>query len=415
MPRLSKYPTPKIRFHGDRWRIYWYWNKNQYSIATLHTDPKTDPKKSNPLSRDLRLVSSALAMDDPAFPTEYQNDPGVVAYMRARFPEPDPLDSPSTANNGDWLEEYAKEMKGECSPKWVKMSMVRLRALDKDVGGIATLTPENASKYLAKIASTRKTGTRNRFLGTFTRFYEWAIRTERIKTKVNPFTGIKFLKEEKPLDIVYCTKAQRAEIIEMARATDREEWLSVPIAFYSGMRKEEIANLEWPDIRFSENKLVVGRTKTKKGRLTPLSSTLRQYLQAIPESERTGYVVKISDGIDRLYRMDNLMRKIRKMKKEAMLSSLSIEKPSPSRSKEYKAQKKAYEAERQKLSASIKSALDRIGWNAWRHTFGSILAQKNTSIDKISSWMGNTPEVCRRHYTQFIPQNEHDLDIDKLD
>ena len=46
--------------------------------------------------------------------------------------------------------------------------------------------------------------------------------------------------------------------------------------------------------------------------------------------------------------------------------------------------------------------------------FGSLLAQDGVSIDKISAWMGNTPEVCRRHYAQFVPRDRRDEDIDRL-
>lgn len=64
--------------------------------------------------------------------------------------------------------------------------------------------------------------------------------------------------------------------------------------------------------------------------------------------------------------------------------------------------------------AKLTAALARIGWNSFRHTFGSLLAQAGVSLDKISAWMGNTPEVCRRHYAQFIPRDRRDKEIDKL-
>ncbi len=69
---------------------------------------------------------------------------------------------------------------------------------------------------------------------------------------------------------------------------------------------------------------------------------------------------------------------------------------------------------KKKRAAELKSILGRIGWNPFRHTFGSLLAQAGVSIDKISAWMGNTPEVCRRHYAQFIPRDRRDSEIDKL-
>ena len=102
------------------------------------------------------------------------------------------------------------------------------------------------------------------------------------------------------------------------------------------------------------------------------------------------------------------------MKRDKLLSEWTLERPLPSRSKEYIAKKKAFEAEKKKQKAALDAALGRIGWNSFRHTFGSLLAQGGVSIDKISSWMGNTPEVCRRHYAQFVPRDRRDSEIDIL-
>jgi integrase len=40
----------------------------------------------------------------------------------------------------------------------------------------------------------------------------------------------------------------------------------------------------------------------------------------------------------------------------------------------------------------------------FRHTFGSQLAMKGESLYKISALMGNSPEICRRHYAALIPE-----------
>lgn len=40
----------------------------------------------------------------------------------------------------------------------------------------------------------------------------------------------------------------------------------------------------------------------------------------------------------------------------------------------------------------------------FRHTFGSHLAQKGESLYKIAQLMGNSPEICRRHYAALIPE-----------
>ncbi|MFH1749024.1 MAG: tyrosine-type recombinase/integrase [Planctomycetota bacterium] len=45
----------------------------------------------------------------------------------------------------------------------------------------------------------------------------------------------------------------------------------------------------------------------------------------------------------------------------------------------------------------------------FRHTFGSHLAQKGVSLYKIAELMGNSPEICRRHYAALVPEKMHDV------
>jgi integrase len=45
----------------------------------------------------------------------------------------------------------------------------------------------------------------------------------------------------------------------------------------------------------------------------------------------------------------------------------------------------------------------------FRHTFGSHLAQKGESLYKISTLMGNSPEICKRHYAALIPEKMADV------
>jgi integrase len=155
-------------------------------------------------------------------------------------------------------------------------------------------------------------------------------------------------------------------------------------------------------------------TKTEISRTLPLNATLEALLKAVPETKRKGYVVPIPDELDRLWRLDNLIRAIQKTKRAALLKQWDIPKPPPSRAKDYKEKKAAWMEAKKKRDTELKTILGRIGWNAFRHTFGSLLAQGGVSLDKISSWMGNTPEVCRRHYAQFIPRDRRDDEIDKL-
>lgn len=61
------------------------------------------------------------------------------------------------------------------------------------------------------------------------------------------------------------------------------------------------------------------------------------------------------------------------------------------------------------LSRYLRKANDEAGlsWACldFRHTFGSQLAMKGESLYKISKLMGNSPEICRRHYAALIPES----------
>ncbi len=40
----------------------------------------------------------------------------------------------------------------------------------------------------------------------------------------------------------------------------------------------------------------------------------------------------------------------------------------------------------------------------YRHSFGSQLAMKGESLYKIAALLGNSPEICRKHYAALIPE-----------
>ena len=60
------------------------------------------------------------------------------------------------------------------------------------------------------------------------------------------------------------------------------------------------------------------------------------------------------------------------------------------------------------LSARLREAMHVAGlpWTFldFRHTFGSQLAQRGTSLLKIARLMGNGPQVCSRHYITLVPE-----------
>jgi integrase len=58
------------------------------------------------------------------------------------------------------------------------------------------------------------------------------------------------------------------------------------------------------------------------------------------------------------------------------------------------------------FSHALATANEAVGlpWSCleYRHTFGSQLAQRGLSLFQIAALMGNSPEICRRHYAALV-------------
>lgn len=326
--------------------------------------------------------------------------------------------------------------------------MAYIRNLDESVpNGFLTTTPAHATQYLESILeSGNSAGTRNRALAACSRFFKWCKVKGHIE--VNPFAGIKSLKEgDNGEMIVYCTVEERTRVLSVAESWDRPDWIAIPIALYAGCRREEVFKLQWEDVNFETRRMIIRESKTGQ-RLTPLSKELLTILTA--HKKPRGLVVeRLKDQTwqnqaDRLVEMvkEHLCRpenptlaggaseaigKRRFLKTQEDL--LAVPSNLIKQGKEFRKNSKAGSAKKI-LHLAIHFAgqqgcpekahdggdwipAERIGWNAFRHTFATLRAQAGVSLDKITSWMGNTPDVCRKHYAQFMPRDSHDEDIDK--
>lgn len=441
MPRITPYPVPKKRYHGSRWRIYWKWNRVQYSITTDYFDEK----KTSLLDADFRKISAALSEDSPSFPEKYENDPVVIKYITARYPSEQLNDVP---DSGTILAEYDKKNSMECGEIWARNSRSRLTALAEMADGILNVTPKIADQFLTGILNAgNKPATRNRALVVCNKFFKEMVRIGYIKS--NPFTGIKQLKEVRDDIITYCTAEECTRVLDAAMGLGSEDWLAIPIAIYAGCRREEIFTLRWEDVNFSTKRLVVHGTKTGK-RTTPIKKELLTLFEEHKKS-RGRVVPPVADETWQ-NQADRLIEGIRDILCCPENPNLAGKASEAKGKKKYvkkeesikvtiKAAKKQIRELTEKVIASDKSQPDsremavelvclesivndahdgktwipaeRIGWNAFRHTFATLRAQAGVSLDKISSWMGNTYSVCKTHYAQFMPRDSHDDDIDR--
>lgn len=218
--------------------------------------------------------------------------------------------------------------------------------------------------------------TANRYREILTRLFNWSMSQLGVKmpSDNNPAAKVERYRETAP-EIRFLTLAQ---IDEQLSALDANVQLQAMVALliFAGVRREELLWLRCEDVDLSAGthgllriraKTVDGESwqpKTKRNRAVPVNSRLRHYLDKW---------------------------RLKGSKSEWLF-------PSP--------HGKRWDADN--FSADLRSVNEssKLPWGCldFRHTFGSQLAMKGESLFKIATLMGNSPEICRRHYAALVPE-----------
>ena len=150
----------------------------------------------------------------------------------------------------------------------------------------------------------------------------------------------------------------------------------VAVYIYAGLRRSEALWLTVEDVDLEHlvlrirAKTIDGeywQPKTAKDRTVPISKKLRQELTDYLPLQKGVWFFSSPQGVR--WNPDNFSDHLRELNKAAGLPWSCAE---------------------------------------YRHTFGSHLAQNNVSLYKISELMGNSPEICRKHYAALMPQDMHE-------
>jgi integrase len=224
--------------------------------------------------------------------------------------------------------------------------------------------------------------TANRYREILTRLFNWATEQKGVwlPGERNPASKVERYRESAP-NIRFLTLKQIEAQLE-ALADNLKLQAMVATLIFAGLRREELLWLTHDDLDLDTGKHGLIRVrakeihgefwepKTKKNRAVPVSSRLRHYL-------------------------DKWQLKMDKCKGSWIF-------PSP--------EGKRWDPDNfsQDLRAANESA--KLPWGSldFRHTFGSHLAMKGESLYKISKLMGNSPEICARHYAALIPEEMGD-------
>ncbi len=165
---------------------------------------------------------------------------------------------------------------------------------------------------------------------------------------------------------------EQIEVQLEALAGNRTIQTMVAVYIYAGLRREEALWLTPKDVDLDNGMIHVRqkevngerwKPKTGRNRRIPISTDLRGYLDA--NRDLVGSTWYFTTPRGRRWDPDNFSQSLREINQQ-----------------------------------------NDLPWGCldFRHTFGSQLAMNGESLFKISELMGNSPEICRRHYAALTPE-----------
>jgi len=243
------------------------------------------------------------------------------------------------------------------------------------------ITPEVVNRFLAaRIQQDEWSAkTANLMRQTLHKLFSYAIRHHGFRSRdtryPNPLKAVDKKKEPAPQIRFLRTQEIRRQLDILASLPVIHA--AVATYIYAGLRREEALWLTGEDVDLSSRLIrvrakTVGKQKwqpkTKRNRVVPVSDALYAILiEYVPPADSLWF---FPSPKGKRWDCDNFSRDLRRINKAHGVDWTCLD---------------------------------------FRHTFGSHLAQKGVSLYKIATLMGNSPEICRRHYAALIPEEMKDV------
>lgn len=213
--------------------------------------------------------------------------------------------------------EYLADLVAQkCSAQYIEKTGLFIRGIAKAQGwrSIREITPEGFTAWRSRLAGKRAAKTLNLYLGGMLSFLNWLVNSDRLPE--NPLRRIAKVKEfEQKRPRRACTDEEATRLLAVAPPERRLIYL---LALHSGLRRDEMATLEWRDVFLDEAspyiRLRASKSKNRKGDTVWLHPELVEELQA----KRSGGV-KVSDLVVRMF------PRLRAFKKDLIAAGIAFQ------------------------------------------------------------------------------------------
>ncbi|MCR4318191.1 MAG: tyrosine-type recombinase/integrase [Planctomycetes bacterium] len=264
------------------------------------------------------------------------------------------------------MERYEEHIRTYRTKKGLKSDLGRLTNFIEATGVLTlnAITAPLVQQYLDRRITVDgiKPKTVNNIRGAIQHLFSFAIQ-EGHWLGENPMTKVKRARLSAP-SISYLTLVRVHEVLGAFKPWPDFQ-TAVAILIYTGLRRSELIWLTGEDVDLERGLILVRaktvdgkfwEPKTKRNRSVPISKALRTYLEDYESPTNAPWFITTPRGCR--WDPDHFSQQLAVRMKQVGLSWDCLE---------------------------------------FRHTFGSLLAQKGVSLYQISSLMGNSPEICRRH------------------
>jgi integrase len=177
--------------------------------------------------------------------------------------------------------EYSKVNHSPTNTKRIEYVLARFKMHIKSAQ-LDEIDTQTIEEYKSKRLKSCKPCTVNIELRSLKSMFNTAMKWDLIQK--NPFVGVKLVRVPKTYPR-YLTKDE----IEILCGKSKLKWLKnvITFAFNTGMRRNEIINLQWEDVHLDQGYLIVKNndtfsTKSKKDRLIPLTKVVFDLLNTLP-------------------------------------------------------------------------------------------------------------------------------------
>jgi integrase len=361
-----------IYMRGGTWHIYYFYGGKRYRYS-LETDNERAARS------ELKRIEGEIVTGKHQVPKKTSVREFLRSYLAHLKSNISPRHFVSRRSMlrmafGELIPELTSQASGWTpDPLSHKAQNVVLRAQY-----LEDIAPAAIARYLDESKTLRDwaPATHNRARETLHDMYEFAIRVHEFVSPdpryPNPVKAV----PRKRLPAPNIRFLQVDDISVQLGALTRYPILRVAVAtmIYAGLRRGEIVWLAKDDVDLDARLIRIRpktdgeaywEPKTKTNRVVPISDALNQILLDYPSPAGSRWYFPAPKQKKERWDEDNLSRMLRMVNGRKKLPWTCLE---------------------------------------FRHTFGSHLAMNNVSLYKIATLMGNSPEICRRHYAALIPE-----------